>query len=112
MQPHLILHKVRGKAVFDVAVEVQPGIWELPTTMGRAYPLLTWPLKDLGAVTAEAEQCDLSSVKDYVSVSDFYGPMDYPKDSPKASREDDLKVLASLIQAQGIAQTLLTRRLK
>src|SRR6266571_1229398 len=52
--PYLILHKVRGKPAFDIAVKMEvecesdPGPWwMIPTSGHRAYPLKAWELSDL-----------------------------------------------------------------
>jgi len=47
---HLILHKVRGEAAFDVAEKIMIGDeegWIIPTSGHRAYPFKTWELDDL-----------------------------------------------------------------
>ena len=47
--PHLILHKVRGEPVFDVAVQLDDSdIWIIPTSGHRAYPFEAWPMNELG----------------------------------------------------------------
>lgn len=48
---HLVLHKVRGEMVYDVAQELQIGDelgWVIPTSGHRCYPYKTWPLDELG----------------------------------------------------------------
>lgn len=47
---HLILHKVRGEAVFDVAEKITIGDeegWIIPTSGHRAYPYKSWNIEDL-----------------------------------------------------------------
>jgi hypothetical protein len=44
---YLILHKVRGEPAFDVALELSPGVWIIPTSGHRAYPYRGWRLDDL-----------------------------------------------------------------
>lgn len=66
--PYLILHKVRGKPAFDIAIKIQcllcnsagcentscdeckdEGFWWICPTFGaRAYPYKTWKVSDLG----------------------------------------------------------------
>jgi len=48
---HLVLHKVRGEATFDVAQPVKIGNedgWIVPTSGHRCYPWMIWPLSQLG----------------------------------------------------------------
>jgi hypothetical protein len=47
---HLVLHKVRGEAAFDVAEQIAIGDdvgWIIPTSGHRCYPYQTWPLVQL-----------------------------------------------------------------
>lgn len=56
---HLILHKVRGEAAFDVAIQLEdsgtdsdPGPWWIiPTSGHRAYPYRIWELNDLADIS-------------------------------------------------------------
>lgn len=41
---HLILHKVRGEPAFDIAEQMENGMWIIPTSGHRAYPYWTTPL--------------------------------------------------------------------
>jgi hypothetical protein len=53
-EPHLILHKVRGKAAFDIAIKMQIGGedgWLIPTSGHRAYPMAKWQLEDLADIS-------------------------------------------------------------
>jgi hypothetical protein len=53
---HLILHKVRGEPAFDVAEEIEPDMWIIPTSGHRAYPYVKWSLSELvppGAIDRE-----------------------------------------------------------
>jgi hypothetical protein len=45
--PHLVLHKVRGEARFDIAEPLYVDgetYWLIPTSGHRAHPLYAWPL--------------------------------------------------------------------
>ncbi len=48
--PFLILHKVRGRPAFDIAIRVTIGeeeAWIIPTSGHRAYPYQAWSIDDL-----------------------------------------------------------------
>lgn len=48
--PHLILHKVRGEAAFDIATPMEVGDevwWIIPTSGHRAYPHWYMPMEDI-----------------------------------------------------------------
>lgn len=51
MIPHLILHKVRGEAAFDVAHEIENVGWIVSTSGHKAYPIYVWNLDDLADIS-------------------------------------------------------------
>jgi len=53
-KPFLILHKVRGKPAFDIAINISnetSDLWIIPTSGHRAYPYWTVPLNEVVAVS-------------------------------------------------------------
>jgi hypothetical protein len=114
---YLILHKVRGKAAFDVAerVSLDGREWYVLCTVGaRAYPIRKWPLESLISLT----HCnpDLSSVQDFYEVS----PADWSKlrakdlaaiDERAEEARERLDFLSSLAPAAPQV-SIITRRLK
>lgn len=69
MTQHLILHKVRGEAAFDIAEQMENGMWIIPTSGHRAYPAQHWPLEaitylPLSTLTLPANLPDHYSIND------------------------------------------------
>lgn len=103
-EPYLILHKVRGKPAFDVAIKVQVGAedetqsgwigewWIIPTSGHRAYPSWSKPLSELGIVTlpdtnmAWGYNFDTGTVQGLIpfpyAEPDHYAINDAPKPKP------------------------------
>jgi hypothetical protein len=114
---YLILHKVRGEAVFDVAekVSLDGKEWFVLSTVGaRAYPLQTWRLHSL--ISIRRDLFDLSSVQDFYEVS----PADWSKlrakdlaaiDERAEEARERLDFLASLAPPAPPV-SIITRRLK
>lgn len=49
---YLIAHLVRGQPAFDIAEEIEPDLWIIPTSGHRAYPYWSIELDLLGIITA------------------------------------------------------------
>jgi hypothetical protein len=121
---YLILHKVRGKAAYDVAerVSLDGKEWFVLCTVGaRAYPVKTWSLSELLHLYSLYREgltvpIDLSSVQDFYEVS----PADWSKlrakdlatiDERAEEARERLDFLSSLAPAAP-AVSIITRRLK
>lgn len=103
---YLIAHKLRGAPTFDIAIQMTMDDevwWILPSTGHRAYPIIHWPLKELGIIDCPFSVSDeagpLVFHPDWEGLPDFY-----PRNEPILDRKAEASVGRSLLESLGLAK--------